>query len=68
MSGGFDHELLQSLLMGVSQSNNLRDAAGELLTYDWLPVEGRDFYIQYDEATANGVTIESPVFCSTAPS
>lgn len=52
----------------LERSNNLRDAAGELLTYDWLPVEGRDFYIQYDAATANGVRIESPVFYSAAPS
>ncbi|MBI2187421.1 MAG: hypothetical protein HYU37_09955 [Acidobacteria bacterium] len=50
----------------LEQSNNLRDAAGELLTYDWLPVEGRDFNIQYDAATANGVRIESPVFYSAA--
>jgi hypothetical protein len=46
---------------------NLRQAIGELLTYDWLPVEGRDFRIQDDRAEANGVTIESPVFYSTAP-
>lgn len=52
----------------LERSNNLRDAAGEMLTYDWLPVEGRDFYIQYDAATANGVRIESPVFYSAAPS
>lgn len=51
----------------LERSTNLREAVGELLTYDWLPVEDRDFRIQYDRATANGVTIESPVFYSTAP-
>lgn len=51
----------------LEHSTNLRDAIGELLTYDWLPVEDRDFRIQYDRAAANGVTIESPVFYSTAP-
>lgn len=51
----------------LERSTNLRDAIGELLTYDWLPVQERDFRIQHDRATANGVTIESPVFYSTAP-
>ena len=46
---------------------SLRKAVGELLTYDWLPAEGRDFRIQNDRAEANGGTIESPVFYSTAP-
>ena len=27
----------------LERAANLRDAVGELLTYDWLPVEGRDF-------------------------
>jgi hypothetical protein len=51
----------------LERAANLREAIGELLTYDWLPVEGRDFRIQVDRAEANGVTIESPVFYSTAP-
>jgi hypothetical protein len=46
----------------IGRAANLRDAVGELLTYDWLPVEGRDFRIQEDKAEANGVTIQSPVF------
>ncbi|MEP7303923.1 MAG: hypothetical protein ABJA98_00260 [Acidobacteriota bacterium] len=33
-----------------------------LLAYEWLPVEGREFYVQFDTATVNGVSIESPVF------
>jgi hypothetical protein len=51
----------------LEHSNSLSQAVSDLLTYDWLPVEGRDFRIQYDRATANGVTLESPVFYSTAP-
>ena len=46
---------------------SLREAVDELLSYDWLPVEGRDFYVRYDRATANGVSIESQVFYSTEP-
>jgi hypothetical protein len=52
----------------LEHSDSLRHAVDELLTYDWLPLEGRDFRIQFDRATANGVWIESPVFYSTAPS
>jgi hypothetical protein len=51
----------------IGRAANLRDAVGELLTYDWLPVEGRDFRIQDDKAEANGITIQSPVFYPTEP-
>jgi hypothetical protein len=34
----------------------------DLLRYEWLPVEGRDFRVQYDTATVNGVSIQSEVF------
>jgi hypothetical protein len=51
----------------LERATNLRDAVGELLTYDWLPVEGRDFRIQEDRSEANGVAIQSPVFYSMAP-
>jgi hypothetical protein len=57
----------EAFAQALGRSANLREAIGDLLTYDWLPVEGRDFRIQYDKATANAVTIESPVFYSTAP-
>jgi len=50
----------------LTRSNDLRGAMVELLRYDWLPLEGRDFFVRYDRATANGVSIESPVFYSTA--
>ena len=46
----------------VSRSTDLRSAVGDLLTYEWLPIEGRDFRIQYDRATANGVSVESEVY------
>ena len=51
----------------LARSGNLHDTVAELLTYDWLPIEGRDFFVRYDRATANGVSIESQVFYSTAP-
>jgi len=46
----------------LSRSENLHSTISDLLTYEWLPLEGRDFTVQYDRATANGVSIESEVF------
>lgn len=59
-----DHD---ALAWALERSETLHRAVSDLLTYDWLPVEGRDFRVQYDQAAANGVTIESQVFYSTAP-
>jgi hypothetical protein len=44
---------------------SLRDNLEALLRYEWLPVEGRDFYVRFDTANLNGVSIESPLFYST---
>lgn len=52
----------------LSSAADLRTAMTELLVYDWLPVEGRDFVVRFDRAHANGVTIESPVFYPTTMS
>ena len=54
-------------MRALSRTGNLHAMVAGLLTYEWLPVEGRDFVVQYDTATANGVSIESEVFYSTAP-
>ena len=51
-----------ALAPALTQSGNLPDAVAELLTYDRLPVAGRDFFVRYDRAAANGVSIESQVF------
>jgi hypothetical protein len=52
----------EAFATSLGRSPNLRSAIDDLLTYDWLPVERRDFRLQYDRATANGVSIESQVF------
>jgi hypothetical protein len=48
----------------LGRAENLRSAMIALLSYRWLPVEGRDFTVQYDRVTANGVSVESEVFYS----
>lgn len=50
----------------LSGAEDLRTVMVGLLTYEWLPVEGRDFVVRLDKAEVNGVAIESPVFYSTA--
>jgi len=51
---GFD---VFSAMLG--ESTDLNVGTAELLRYNWLPVEGRDFVIRYERAVANGVSLES---------
>jgi hypothetical protein len=51
----------------LERTEDLHVTVSDLLRYEWLPVEGRDFFVQYDRATVNGVSIESQVFYSTHP-
>ena len=46
----------------LRSSRSLDEAMNSLLTYEWLPVEGRDFIVYYHRASANGVSIESQLF------
>jgi hypothetical protein len=47
-------------VMGGAQ--DLLSAVHLLLTYEWLPVENRDFTVRHERATANGVSMESQMF------
>jgi hypothetical protein len=55
----------EALAEALGSKGSLRENIEALLRYEWLPLEGRDFYVQYDTASVNGVAIESPVFYST---
>jgi hypothetical protein len=46
----------------LARSNDLRAALDELLSYEWLPIEGANFAVRFESATVNGVSIESEVF------
>jgi len=52
----------EAFLTALKRSESLDSAISDLLSYEWLPVEGRDFRIQYERATANGVSAELQVF------
>ena len=64
---GFAIVEFDAFMRVLTGSRDLRDAVNELLGYEWLPVEGRDFVVGFERATVNGVSIESEVFYSTAP-
>lgn len=46
----------------TSRSSGLKSAVDDLLTYDWLPIGGRDYEIRYDKSIANGAEIETETF------
>ena len=53
----------EAFLPALKKSTSLQVLVSELLKYDWLPVEGRDFRVMYAPAAVNGAVIESAIFC-----
>jgi hypothetical protein len=51
-----------ALVNALSRPDSLHSAMSELLKYEWLPIEGRDFSVPFGIATANGVSIEFEVY------
>jgi hypothetical protein len=41
---------------------NLAAGLDQILSYDWLPVEGKDFRVEFKDDTVNGVTMRSESF------
>lgn len=54
-----DHEIFKNTL---SKEKSLFRALNVLLSFDWLPVEGRDFTVRFERAIVNRVSIDSEVF------
>jgi hypothetical protein len=48
----------------LRRTEGLHFAMSDLLKYDWLPQEGKNFRVQFDRATVNGVSLESEVYYS----
>jgi hypothetical protein len=46
----------------VSKAGTLHEALAQLLTFEWLPVEGRDFTVKFEVARVNGISVESEIF------
>ena len=51
-----------ALIPELKKSTNLQSLVTDLLSYDWLPVEGQDFRVQYAAAAVNGAVLESSLF------
>jgi len=52
-----------ALLPALKSGTNLQSLITELLTYEWLPVEGRDFRVSYATVDVNGAVLEQCNFC-----
>lgn len=51
-----------SLGWALNNSANLTDAIRRLRSYEWLPLEGRDFVVRFEAGSIAGVTVESEAF------
>lgn len=51
-----------ALIWALRESNNLLEAIRKLQGYEWLPVEGRDFYVRFESSALAGVAIETEAF------
>jgi hypothetical protein len=54
-----------ALNWALHNSTNLANAIKKFRTYDWLPMEGRDFVVRFEAGTIAGVTIEAESFHRT---
>jgi hypothetical protein len=54
-----DYDQFQEMLVKASDLNS---GIQELLRYNWLPVEGKDFGVRYEFAISNGVVVDSEIF------
>ena len=52
----------EAFIRGLANASNLELGVGSVLSYDWLPVEDRDFSVNYETAMVGGVGIQSEVF------
>jgi hypothetical protein len=53
-------------LSALKKHKNLQNLVTELLAYEWLPVEGRDFHVSYATSSVNGSAFESAIFSPVA--
>ena len=51
----------------IARGHSLQESVSQLLLYEWLPVENRDFHVRFDGRSVEGVRIESEVFYGGPP-
>lgn len=52
----------EQFLIAIRRHRDLNAALCDLISYDWLPVEERDFHVRFDRACVEGAQIETEVF------
>jgi hypothetical protein len=48
-------------LRAIGESKTLQESMDALLTFNWLPMEDRDFIVKFDRHSINGVSVELEV-------
>jgi hypothetical protein len=51
-----------ALIWAFSNTNDLTECISKLQSFEWLPVEGKDFIARFELSTLAGETIECEVF------
>jgi len=51
-----------ALIWALRESNSLPEAIRKLQAHEWLPVESRDFYVQFESSALAGAAIETETF------
>jgi len=46
----------------LAEHHDLGEGVADLLRYEWLPLEGREFRVEFQRATVNGVTVEAEIY------
>jgi hypothetical protein len=59
---GFWLTEFDALVWALQKSESLTEAIRKLQSYEWLPVEGRDFMVRLEPPTVTGMTIDVQVF------
>ena len=61
-TNGFAIVEFDAFCKALRRTEGLNFAVNDLLEYGWLPQEGKNFRVQFDRVTVNGVSIESDVY------
>jgi hypothetical protein len=53
--------------LAVGRHDTLKESIQEVLRYNWLPIEGEDFHVQFERALVEGVGVESGIYYGGPP-
>jgi hypothetical protein len=56
-----------ALIWALQNADNLEEALHKLQSFEWLPVEGREFKVQFRSSKVAGITIDAETFYRIGP-